>query len=164
MDWIVSHERLGAELIGARERVAIRWRQALREQGLVPVALERCAPELVLRAGAALSDGMPAETPWRRCSGLLLVNPRDDGGLANELTLLWRSMAAILADLSFSDEEDRLARDQLARQLEAALRGAAAEVRWAQSDEEPTPPESFGGVKVVCRIGPSEEPPAVRAA
>ena len=49
MDWIVSRERLGAELIGARERVGLRWRQALREYDLYPVSLERCAPELVLR-------------------------------------------------------------------------------------------------------------------
>src|SRR5256885_9160192 len=135
MDWIVSRERLGAELIGARERVGLRWRQALREYDLYPVSLERCAPELVLRSGAALADGMPSETPGRRCGGLLLLDPKDRGFLAAELTLLWRSMAAVTLDLSFTEEEDRLAREQLARQLEAALRGAAAELRWAVSGE-----------------------------
>jgi hypothetical protein len=164
MDWMVSRERLGAELIGARERVAVRWRLALREHQLLPVSLARCAPELVLRAGAALADGMPAATPWRRCGGLLLLDPRDSGALAAELPLLWRSMAAITLQLSFSEEEDRLTREQLGRQLDAALRGAAAELSWAVSQEEPPPALRFGGVRAVCRTGAADDPAVVRAA
>jgi hypothetical protein len=118
----------------------------------------------VLRSGAALADGMSAETPWRRCGGLLLLDPRDNGALAAELSLLWRSMAAITVELSFSEQEDRLSREHLARQLEAALRGAAAEVRWAACGEEPAPALKFGGVRAVCRTGAAEDPAVVRAA
>jgi hypothetical protein len=163
MDWGVSRERLGAELIGARERVAARWRLALREYDMLPMALERCAAELVLRAGAALADGMPPETPWRRCGGLLLIDPRDQGSaLGAELTLLWRAMAATLAELSLSEDEERRAREQLARQLHEALQGASAEVRWALWGDEPALP--WGGVKAVCRTSSREETSIVRAA
>jgi hypothetical protein len=164
MDWLVSRERLGAELIGARERVAVQWRLLLREQKLLPLALERCATELVLRAGAALADGMPAETPWRRCGGLLRLDAADRGGLAAELSVLWRSMAAAIADLSFSEEEERLAHEQLAWQLDAALRGADAEMRWAQSGQEPERALRFGGVKAVCKTRAREDSSIVRAA
>jgi hypothetical protein len=33
MDWKLARERLGAELIGAREDVATRWRQILWQEG-----------------------------------------------------------------------------------------------------------------------------------
>src|SRR5207237_297091 len=79
MDWALARERLGAELIGAREEVATRWRLALREQGAFAWALDRCASELVLQAGAALSDATPGEAPWRRCGGLLRIDARDQG-------------------------------------------------------------------------------------
>jgi hypothetical protein len=155
MNWAAARERLGAELIGAREAVAARWRQALREQGVLASALEKCAAELVLQAGAALADEMPGETPWQRCGGLLRIDVRGQGrALATELTALWKTMAATVERVAMSVEEERRARDALGHQLEAALRGAGAELRRALL-EEPVDEATlrFGGVTVACWDG-----------
>jgi hypothetical protein len=165
MDWMVARERLGAELIGAREEVAARWRLALREQGAMPSAIDACAAELVLHAGAALADGMPPATPWRRCGGLLRIDARDGGALATELSLLWRSMAATVARRALSIDEEERAADALGEQLEAALRGASAELR-AELLDEPVDDDSlrFGGVTAVCWSVPASYQSADRAA
>jgi hypothetical protein len=165
MDWTLARERLGAELIGARETVAARWRLALRERGATAWALERCAAELVLHAGAAIADAAPGETPWQRCGGLLLIDARDQGrALATEVSLLWQCMAGTLAQMAFTVEEDRLAREVLGRQMEAALRGASAELRASMLDERSEGAVRFGGVKALCRTTPDERPSDARAA
>ena len=166
MDWAIARERLGAELIGARENVAASWRLALRDQGAMASSVDACASELVLHAGAALADAMPPGTPWRRCGGLLRIDARDQGrALATELTLLWRSMAAVVAQRALSVEEERRARETLGAQMEAALRGASAELRAALLDE-PVEDDSlrFGGVKALCWTWPPQDEPAERAA
>ncbi len=166
MDWAIARERLGAELIGARERVAARWRLALREQGAVASSVDACAAELVLQAGAALADAMPPGTPWRRCGGLLRFDARDQGrALAAELTLLWRAMAAVVAHRALSVEEERRARETLGAQMEAALRGASAELRAGLLDEAIEDDSlRFGGVTAVCWSHPLQDEPAERAA
>jgi hypothetical protein len=166
MDWTLSRERLGAELIGAREDVAARWRLSLRDEGAPAWAVERCAAELVLHAGAALADAMPASTPWRRCGGLLRIDARGHGrALALELTLLWRCMAGTLSQMALSVDEDRRAREVLGQQMEAALRGASAELRAALLDDLPEDPAlRFGGVRAVCWNGTEEPPADIRAA
>ena len=63
MEWDCARERLGAELIGARETVAARCRLALRDRGTLAWSLESCAAELVLHAGAALADGARERRP-----------------------------------------------------------------------------------------------------
>lgn len=158
MNWAAARERLGAELIGAREGVADRWRAALHEQGQIASALEQCAAELVLQAGAALSDDMPGDAPWRRCGGLLRLDLRGRAAaLPAELTALWKAMAATVSRVAMSVEEDRAARDVLGAQLDAALKGAAAELRRAmqagaaESIEDAT--LRFGGITVVCWDG-----------
>ena len=164
MDWTSARERLGAELIGARETVAARWRLALRDQGTVAWALDRCAAELVLHSGAALADAAPGETPWQRCGGLLRIDARDQGrALVAELAALWNCMTATLSQMALNVDEERCAREALGQQLEAALRGAAAEVRAALLDEPADAASRFGGVKAVCWAAP-EERPGVRAA
>ena len=166
MNWAAARERLGAELIGARDGVAERWREALREQGQLAWALEQCAAELVMQAGAALSDDMPGDTPWRRCGGVLRLGLRGGASaLPSELTALWKSMAATVSRVAMSVEEDRVARDVLGSQLEAALKGAAAEVRRALL-EEPIEEATlrFGGITVVCWDGDAEERRDERAA
>lgn len=165
MDWTLARERLGAELIGAREQIAARWRLALREQGLFAVALDRCASELILQAGAALADGMPAETPWRRCGALLLLDARDQGrGLAAELSALWRSMSTTLTRVALTAEEDLRGRELLAQQLDASLRGASSELRHAScDDDERDPALRFGGPTAVV-FAPQAEQAEVRAA
>ena len=136
MNWVLARERLGAELIGAREQITLRFRLGLREHGALASALLFCAPELVLQAGAGLADGMPREMPWRRCGGLLRIDAHDQGrALSTELTALFKAMAQALAKFALTDEEERLARAALGEQLEAALRGAAAEVRCALLEE-----------------------------
>jgi len=166
MDWVKARERLGAELIGARETIAARWRQALREQGDLPWCIDSCAAELVLLGGAALADGAPAGTPWHECGGLLRIDAIDQGQmLPFELCLLWRCMGDALAQLARSVVEERQAREVLGGQLEAALRGAAAELRAALLDE---PIEEmalrFGGVKALCWTHPVSDEAAERAA
>ena len=166
MDWGTARERLGAELIGAREDVAARWRLSLREVGATAAAVDACAAELVLHAGAALSDAMPPGTPWRRCGGLLRIDAHDQGrALATELTLLWRAMANLVAQRALSVEEERRAREALGAQMEAALRGASAELRSALLDE-PIEDSSlhFGGVTAVCWPKPTQDEPAEQAA
>ena len=166
MDWALARERLGAELIGAREDVAARWKLALRDHGAFAWALERCAPELVLQAGAALADAMPPETPWLRCGGLLRIDARGQGrALAVELTILWRCMAGAVAQLALSVDEQRAAADALGQQLEAALRGATAELRAALLDEAVEDDAlHFGGVTAICWTAPDEQTADVRAA
>lgn len=151
MNWASARERLGTELIGARENVALRWRSALRDQGVTPDSLERTAAELVLQAGAALADEMPSATPWTRCGGLLRIDVRRQGSaLAFELTELWSAMAEVVSRISLGDEEERRAREVLGLQLEAALRGAAAELGWALLDEQIEDAAlRFGGVTIV---------------
>lgn len=164
MNWTLARERLGAELIGARETVAARWRLALRDQGAMAWALDRCAAELVLHAGAALADAAPGETPWQRCGGLLRIDARDQGrALAVELSVLWSCMAGTLAQMSLNVDEDRHAREALGRQLESVLRGAAAELEGALLDAPVHGPLRFGGVKALCWTAP-EDRPDVRAA
>jgi hypothetical protein len=63
MDWTLARERLGAELIGAREDVAALWRHLLRDQGVEVWTLERCAAELVA-AGRAAILRKPAGSQW----------------------------------------------------------------------------------------------------
>jgi len=151
MAWAVARERLGAELIGARDQVAERWRAAVQENGLVAHALGAVATDLVLNAGAALADGAPPETAWGRCGGLLRLDPRDNGrALSLELTLLWRAMGQVLTRVACSDSEARAARDALALQLDAAQRGATALVRAVLFDEgQPADGLRYGGVVVL---------------
>ncbi len=165
MDWTLARERLGAELIGAREDVAARWRQLMRDEGAPAWALERCAAELVLQAGAALADDMPGATPWQRCGGFLRIDARDQGrALSAELSMLWHSMAGTLAQLALNVEEERCAREALGAQMEAALRGASAELRAALLDESVDAKDRFGGVKAICWTTPDDPADDVRAA
>ncbi len=166
MDWTLARERLGAELIGAREQVAHRWRLSLLAEGAPAWALDRCASELVLHAGAALADGMPAETPWQRCGGLLRLDARSHGReLAMELSLLWRCMATAVAQMALNVDEERRAREVLGEQMEGALRGASAELRAALLDETPEDPSlRFGGVRAVCWTTPTPAAADARAA
>jgi hypothetical protein len=149
MDWVLARERLGAELIGARERVAQRFRLAVRDRGQTVWALAMNAEELVLLAGAALADGMPPETPWRKCGGLLRIDASDRGELAQELTVLWRCMVTQLSRASLNVEEDSRMRELLAAQLEASLRGAAAE-HWAARGIEVGDSLRYGGLTAIC--------------
>jgi hypothetical protein len=148
MAWGSARERLGAELIGAREQVAESWRAAVRDSGRVAHAILPIAPELILHAGAALADDAPPESPWTRCGGLLRVDGRDGGrALQFELMMLWRCMGGALSRLVCTAEEERDARESLGEQLDAALRGAAALVRSTLLDEEaPADALRFGGV------------------
>ena len=157
MAWSLARERLGAELIGAREQVAACWRAAVRDQGGVAFSLLPLASELVLHAGAALADDSPPESPWRRCGGLLRIPARDGGGsLATELTILWRCMAQLLSGVACTSDEELRAREELGRQLDAALRGATAAVRFALLDEEPGEGAlRFGGIVAVCWTTPA---------
>ena len=158
MAWALSRERLGAELIGAREQIAERWRISVRDAGLVAHALLPIASELVLLSGAALADDSPAESPWTRCGGLLRIDSRDGGrALQTELGLLWRSMGAVVSRVACDDEEERAAREALGQQLDAALRGAAAVVRSALLGEEPASDLRFGGVVALSWSSPEGE-------
>lgn len=152
----MARERLGAELIGARENIALRWRLAVRDAGLQPHALSAVASELVLHAGAALADDSPPEAPWTRCGGLLRLDGRDGGrALQAELTVLWRCMGQALSRLACADDEERAARENLGLQLDAALRGAIALVRAAMLDEELPVGGRFGGVVAISYRGES---------
>ena len=154
MAWALARERLGAELIGAREQVADRWRVAVREAGLIAHALLPIASELILHAGAGLADDAAPESPWCRCGGLLRIDGRDGGrALTTELTLLWRCMGQALARVACTGEEEQAAREVLGKQLDAALRGATAQIRAALLDEELEHALRFGGVVGVsfCR-------------
>ena len=152
MNWLSARERLGAELIGARETVALRFRAALRDQGESSSALEGAAVELVLQAGAALADEMPGDTPWTRCGGLLRIDARRQGSaLSREVTSLWAAMGTVLSRLSLSGEEELCVREVLGLQLEAAKRGSAAELRRAlQGEPIKEAALLFGGVTIVC--------------
>ncbi len=152
MDWASARERLGAELIGAREAIVGRWRAQMVESGAVPRCLDRVASELVLQAGAALADEQPAQTPWTRAGGVLCINARgDERALTLELKLLWNAMVAHVARIAFDNSEERTADAALGKQLEAALRGATAELRSLALDE-PIDDAAlrFGGVRVLC--------------
>ena len=164
MEWTLARERLGAELIGARETVAARFRLALRERGAVAWSLESCAAELVLHAGAALADAAPGETPWQRCGGLLRIDARDQGRALNlELSVLWSCMAGTLSPRCLNVDEERQAREALGQQPEAVLRGAAAEIEAALLEATVFGPLRFGGVKALCWMAP-EDRANVRAA
>src|SRR5260221_3688295 len=129
MDWTLARERLGAELIGAREDVTAHWRHLLADEGAAAWAIERCAAELVLQAGAALADDMPGETPWRRCGGFLRIDARDHGrALSTELQLLWRCMATTVAQMALNVEEERRAREGAGGPVGEAVGGAPAGV------------------------------------
>lgn len=165
MDWSGARERLGAELIGAREQVTLRWRQRVAESGQAPSALEALAVEMVLQAGAALADGCAPEWPWTRCGGVLRVDARrGERALHAELTALWDGMAAEVARHALTSLEQRSAVEVLSRQLEAALRGATAEVQGLlRGDEVADPALRFGGVKLLlCPAAAAV--PATRAA
>jgi hypothetical protein len=152
MDWASARERLGAELIGAREAIVARWRAQIVEGGALPRSLDRVAAELVLQAGAALADEQPAHTPWTRAGGVLCIDAHaGDRGVALELQTLWQAMVAHLGRIAFDSSEERAADLALGQQLAAALRGAVAEVR-AMALEEPLDDASlrFGGVKLLC--------------
>lgn len=151
MNWAGARERLGAELIGARESVAHRWRLLLAESGSVACSIDGLADELVLQAGAALADGHAPEAPWTRCGGLLRLDARQgEGVLLAELTALWTAMQCELARLCLSNEEQKLSTEILQSQLQAALRGARAEAASALHGEDVAPEGlRFGGVKVV---------------
>ena len=158
MAWAQSRERLGAELIGAREQIAERWRVSVREAGLVATALLPIASELILLSGAALADEAPAESPWTRCGGLLRLDTRDGGrALQTELGLLWRAMGTLVSRVTCDEAEDRAAKDALGQQLDAALRGASDLVRAALLGEEPASPLRFGGVVALCWSTPDGE-------
>jgi len=169
MDWASARERLGAELIGAREVVVSRWRTQLWEAGEIPRCLDRLASELVLQAGAALADDAPAHTPWTRAGGVLCLDARnargDERALAGELKSLWKAMAAHAMRVAFEPAEERAADAVLGEQLEAALRGASAELQ-ALAFEEPIEDETlrFGGIKVLSWDARSASAPATRAA
>ena len=166
MGWPSARERLGAELIGAREAIAHRWRRALRDQGAMPWSLDRCALDLILQAGAALADGSDGETPWRRCGSLLRVDARDHGrSLSLELTHLWQAMATTLSSVALSVEEEQQARAVLGVQVEAALRGAAGELRAVLLDEaDAGDAPRFGGPVAVCFPAQAEAEATERAA
>jgi hypothetical protein len=167
MDWFTSRERLGAELIGAREAVALRWRELLGARGQLPRALEAAAAELVLQSGAALADGAGPETPWIRCGGVLRIDAHPTNGvsLAAELVALWQALEGQLERIAFSDDEQRAASDVLALQLAAAQRGAAAEAQETHFEIPIADPSlRFGGVKLVCFSGRPAAPAATRAA
>ena len=167
MDWGTARERLGAELIGAREAVAHRWRELLGGRGQLPRALEAAAAELVLQAGAALADGASPETPWIRCGGVLRIDAQPPNGslLAAELVALWEALEAQLERIAFSDDEQRAASEVLALQLAAAQRGAAAEAQETHFEIPIADPAlRFGGVKLVCFPGRAQAAAATRAA
>jgi hypothetical protein len=152
MDWASARERLGAELIGAREALVARWRAQLVEGGVVPRCLDRVASELVLQAGATLADEQPAHTPWTRAGGVLCVDANGgDRILALELQTLWQAMIQHVTKIAFDAAEERAADAALSQQLAAALRGAVAEVS-ALALDEPLDDASlrFGGVKLLC--------------
>jgi hypothetical protein len=69
-----------------------------------------------------------------------------------------------VAQVSLNVEEDLLAREVLGQQMEAALRGASAEVQAALLDESVDAPLRFGGVKAVCWVAPDESAAETRAA
>ena len=165
MDWSGARERLGAELIGARETIAWRWRVLLADSGLVATSLEGLASELILQSGAALADGLGPEAPWNRCGGVLRVDARGpENRLGSELTTLWKAITGELSRLCLNDAEEQAATEVLAGQLDAALRGASAEVNsLLRGDTLADPALRFGGVKVLC--WPSAvQPAATRAA
>ena len=167
MDWGTARERLGAELIGAREAVAHRWRELLSGRGQVPRALEAAAAELVLQAGAALADGASPETPWVRCGGVLRIDAHPTNGvlLASELVALWQALEGQLERIAFSDDEQRAASEVLALQLAAAQRGAAAETQESHFEIPIADPGlRFGGVKLVCFAGSTVAAAVTRAA
>jgi hypothetical protein len=167
MDWFTSRERLGAELIGARDAVTLRWRERLSGRGQMPRALEAAAAELVLQAGAALADGASPETPWIRCGGILRVDAQPPTGalLASELVALWEALEGQLARIAFSDDEQRAASDVLALQLAAAQRGAAAEAQETHFEIPISDPSlRFGGVKLVSFGTRAAAAAAIRAA
>lgn len=151
MNWAAARERLGAELIGAREPISHRWRLLLAEAGTVACSLEGLAGELVLQAGAALADGLGPEAPWTRCGGVLRLDARlGEGALLAELTALWTAMTHELERLCLTDEEQQLSSQIMARQLEATLRGAGAEAaRTLRGEELADEGLRFGGVKVI---------------
>jgi len=152
MDWASARERLGAELIGAREAVVARWRAQLVDGGSLPRCLDRVASELVLQAGAALADEQPAHTPWTRAGGVLCIDAHaSDRELALELQTLWQMMVRHVTKVAFDGAEERAADTALGQQLASALRGAVAEVRSLALDE-PLDDASlrFGGVKLLC--------------
>ncbi|MBS2025609.1 MAG: hypothetical protein JST92_24690 [Deltaproteobacteria bacterium] len=151
MDWSGARERLGAELIGARGTIAHRWRLLLAEAGQAATSLESLVQELVLQAGAALADGQSPDAPWTRCGGILRIDAHSgETVLTTELTTLWKAMSQELQRLCLTIEEERAAAEVLARQLDAALRGAAAEVANLVYGTEPKEPSlRFGGVKVL---------------
>ncbi len=152
-------------MIGAREDVTAHWRHLLADEGAAAWAIERCAAELVLQAGAALADDMPGETPWRRCGGFLRIDARDHGrALSTELQLLWRCMATTVAQMALNVEEERRAREALGAQLENALRGASAELQASLLDESVHASLRFGGVKALCWVSREEATADVRAA
>ena len=137
MNWAGARERLGAELIGARESISHRWRLLLAEAGSVACSIEGLAGELILQAGAALADGHGPEVPWARCGGVLRIDARQgERALLAELTALWTAMEHELERLCLCDEEQNVALEIMGRQLEATLRGAAAEVASVLRGEE----------------------------
>lgn len=159
MDFAAARERMGASIIEERGSIALRFRRALEPAGAW--ALDRCAEELLLHLGAAFADGAPPHAPWRRCGGLLRIDARDQGLLCAEIAALFRALSAGLPALASSDEEERRARALLGQQLEACLRGAAAELRRALLDEEIEDAAlRFGGLCAVCRRGEEEATPS----
>jgi hypothetical protein len=152
MDWTSARERLGAELIGAREVIASRWRLRLVEAGAVPQCLDAVAAELVLQAGSALADELPVYTPWTLASGVLCLPASGSARtLVLELEALWKLMVEHITQIAFDPSEERIANTALRHQLAAALRGAFAEV-LALMLEEPIDDANlrFGGVKLLC--------------
>src|SRR5213078_3589413 len=106
----------------------------------------------------------PGQSPWRRCGALLRIDARDQGrALARELILLWQAMAAALGQVALGTGEERRAHEVLGAQLEAALRGAAAEVRAALLDDAPGESLHFGGPIAVCYRPADEDEPALLA-
>jgi hypothetical protein len=166
MDWVAARERLGAELIGGREAISHRFRELLLARGETSRSLGVLAAELVLQAGAALADGAPPETPWIRCGGVLRIDSRGGGqALASELSALWQAICEQLARIAFNDEEEHTAAQLLGFQLDAALRGAAAEVRLSLLDEAIDDPAlRFGGIKLVSFPARSAAAAGTRAA
>jgi hypothetical protein len=162
MDWIAARERLGAELVGAREQVVQRFKVLLAEQGELPKSLEGVTSELVLNAGAALADGASPEFPWTRCGGVLRIDAhRGDRPICLELCTLWRAMEWQISRVSFSELEEREATEHLGQQLDAALRGAVAETRDLLLEEPiDAPALRFGGVKVLTFSTARDEPSA----
>jgi hypothetical protein len=121
------------------------------------------APELALTAGSAPPVDPPAARSDRP-QGASLDAVAAERTLSLELQSLWQAMQSEVQRLSFGEEEQRAACDALELQLDAALRGANAEVRELLLGEPvELPLLRYGGVRLLCHAGACPAP-EIRAA